>query len=307
VKVIKKILASRIFRIFLSGGLLFLAFRKVNILALIGDLAKVDWWFIAIQMVLFIMLMVLGAWRWVGLILKKFGFRDLVNFLKSAYLGVFYGIFLPTASAGDALKWPILLKKYPDISKTKLFGSVIIDKMVGFFTFIAVALVASILGWILGLNFPNYLRLMFGGMLLGVIIFYVLAIKIPTGKWLGRFKWLDKVVEMAEFFKDIGLRRMGKSLLISIVCEIIWIGQIYLSSIYFGANFGLIRAFAYLPAIYLILVLPISVAGFGAREHLYLLFFGGLASEEKILLVSTFTGLVGIVNALLGGLVLVLK
>ena len=287
--------------------MLYLAFRKVDILMLFRELAKVDWWFLVIQMVLFIILMILGAWRWAGLILKKIGFRDLVNFLKSAYLGVFYGIFLPTASAGDALKWPILLKKYPEISKTKLFGSVIIDKMVGFFTFIAVALAASILGWIMRLNFPNYLRLMFGGMFLGVIVFYILAINISTEKWLGKHKWLDKVVEMAEFFKGIGLRRMGKSLLISVVCEIIWIGQIYLSSVYFGANFGLIRAFAYLPAIYLILVLPISVAGFGAREHLYLLFFGGLASEEKILLVSTFMGLVGIVNALLGGLVLMLK
>ena len=306
-KRLKKILASKIFRLVLSGSLLYLAFRKVDILMLLRELAKVDWWFLAVQMVLYIVLMTLGAWRWAGLILKKISFRDLINFLKSAYLGIFYGIFLPTATAGDALKWTVLQKQYPEISKTKLFGSVIIDKMIGFFTFIAVALTASILGWVMGLHFPNYLRLMFGGMFLGVVAFYVLAINISFDKWLGKHKWLDKMVEITALFKGIGLKRMGKSLLISVVCEIIWIGQIYLSSVYFGANFGLIRSFAYLPAIYLILVLPISIAGFGAREHLYLLFFGGLASEEKILLVSTFTGLVGIVNALIGGLVLMLK
>jgi len=307
VKVIKNILASKIFRLVLSGSLLYLAFRKVDILMLLRELAKVDWWFLVIQMILFIVLMILGAWRWARLVLKKISFWDLVNFLKSAYLGVFYGIFLSTPTAGDVLKWTILEKKYPNLTKTKLLGSVAIDKMVGFFTFIGLALTASLVGWLVGLNFPNYLRLMFGGLFFGVMVFYGLAMRLPIDLWLGKNKWLDKIIEVAKMFREVEGKRLVGCLLISIICELIWIGQIYLSSVYFGANFGLIRAFAYLPAIYLILVLPISVAGFGAREHLYLLFFGGLASEEKILLVSTFTGLVGIVNALMGGLVLMLK
>jgi len=52
------------------------------------------------------------------------------------------------------------------------------------------------------------------------------------------------------------------------------------------------------------LLLPISVAGFGAREQLYLFFFlkvGGIA--EGILLTSTFSGILGIITALIGGLI----
>jgi hypothetical protein len=60
-----------------------------------------------------------------------------------------------------------------------------------------------------------------------------------------------------------------------------------------------------MPIISLILVLPISWAGFGARENLFLIFFGQLGyPTEKLLLVSTFGGIMGILNALIGGLVL---
>ena len=58
-----------------------------------------------------------------------------------------------------------------------------------------------------------------------------------------------------------------------------------------------------MPVISLILVLPISVAGFGARENLFLLFFSQLGiADEKILLMSTFNGIMLVLNALIGGL-----
>ena len=54
----------------------------------------------------------------------------------------------------------------------------------------------------------------------------------------------------------------------------------------------------------MILVLPISFAGFGAREQLFLLFFSNAnTSTEGILLTSAFLGIMGIINSLFGGLV----
>jgi len=291
----------------LSGVLLYLAFRKVEILRLLEELGKVEWWFLALQAGMFVILMGLGAWRWAGLILGKVDLEDWKAFFRATYLGVFYGIFFPTAVAGDALKWASLQKKYSTLTKAKLFGSVLADRIVGLSTFILVAVVAVTTGAMAGLSFPDYMPWLFGGLMAGVIGFYWLATELPLEKWSGKNRIADKIIEIASVLRVVEKKRLLRCLGLSMICEIIWMGQIYLSSLYFGADFGLIRSFAYLPAIYLVLVLPISVAGFGAREQLYLLFFEGIASKEKILVVSTFMGLINVANALLGGLGLVIK
>ena len=92
---------------------------------------------------------------------------------------------------------------------------------------------------------------------------------------------------------------------ISIVGQIIWTLPIWFYSLIFGAGMSLLSVYVLVPIINLILVLPISIAGFGAREQLFIYFFVPLGiAEEKILLVSTFTGVMGIFNALLGGLLM---
>jgi hypothetical protein len=78
-------------------------------------------------------------------------------------------------------------------------------------------------------------------------------------------------------------------------------------SLIFGVGISIVQVYLFVPIISLILVLPISVAGFGARENLFLYFFSQLGfADEKILLVSTFGGIIGILNALVGGLLLLI-
>jgi hypothetical protein len=87
--------------------------------------------------------------------------------------------------------------------------------------------------------------------------------------------------------------------------EPVWMLMNWFSSLTFRANISLLHIFIFMPIISLILVLPISWAGFGARENLFLVFFSQLGiPAEKLLLVSAFGGVMGILNALLGGLIL---
>jgi hypothetical protein len=87
--------------------------------------------------------------------------------------------------------------------------------------------------------------------------------------------------------------------------EPIWMGQTWLVSQALGGGLSLMSVFIFMPIISLILVLPISWAGFGAREQLFLYFFGQLGvTPEKILAVSTLNGVIGILNSLLGGVFL---
>ena len=77
---------------------MYLAFRKVDVVGLATELGKVEWWFLALQAGMLVVLMGLGAWRWAGLILEKVGIDDwkvfvsamveqgTKNFLHSQYL-----------------------------------------------------------------------------------------------------------------------------------------------------------------------------------------------------------------------------
>jgi len=299
----KEIVASRWFKAAFSVGLLYLAFRKVDIVSVGREMLTVPWWFVVVNFLISVMVFVVSSARWANLLLPKIELGDVVRFTKSTFIGMYYSIFFPTMIAGDFLKWPSLTKKYPSLSKTLLLGSALVDRVVGFSTFILVALVAVVLGKVLGYRIEAYLVWLFGGLFAGVIFFYIAAYTIPFEKISGKWKVADKLIEIATILKKVERRRLMVSLALSVFCEMLWIFQIFLISVMFNSSFGLLNCFIYLPVIGLILVLPISIAGFGAREQLYLIFFSGLGLlPEKILSVSTFLGLTGIFCSVVGGI-----
>ena len=104
--------------------------------------------------------------------------------------------------------------------------------------------------------------------------------------------------------KNGNKKRLLSGLLVSLLGQPLWIGNVWLISYVLKAGMSLISIFVFVPAINLILTLPISVGGFGARENLFIYFFSQTGiSTEKILLVSTYVGIIGIINAIIGGLI----
>ena len=200
--------------------------------------------------------------------------------------------------------WLPLMEKYPTLSKTRLASSVLIDRMVGLSAFALMAFVAAVVGRLLHFQFPDYLFWFFLLLFVGVIVFYVLVFTVDFEKYFGRFKIMRKILDVLDVFKEGNKKRILICLLISVFSEPVWIIPAWFYSLIFGAGMSLISVFIFLPIISLIIVLPISFAGFGARENLFMLFFAqtGIA-DEKILLVSTFMGIMGVLNSLLGGLI----
>jgi glycosyltransferase 2 family protein len=303
IHMLKKILQSKVLRYGFSTLLIFLAFRKVNVMELLGQLKSVPLWFVIVNIVYFAGITVLGAYRWCLLLVDKPKRADVVNFTKAAYMGAFYSLIFPTAVAGDLLKWTSLKEKYPELSKTKLLSSSLLDRIIGFSTFIAVAFVAALLGIVLKFQFPQVLLWLFGGLLLGVIVFYVVVFTVDLEKYLRPVKLLGKAMEIVDLLKNENRQRIIKCLVVSFFSEIAWITPVWFISLIFHSGFSLLSVYIFVPVIALILVLPISVAGFGARENLYLIFFSQLGiADSKILVVSTFMGIMGVINALLGGI-----
>ena len=304
---LKRILTSRITQFLFSAILIFLAFRKIDVLKLIGEVSTVPLWFVvAILIYIFITIFIGGA-RWSMLVLENPKFIDFWNFTKACYIGGFYGLFFPSMVVGDMIKWLPLQKKYENLSKTKLAGSVIIDRVIGLSAFITVGFLALVSGKLLKYQFPDVLLWLFGGLALGTVVFYLLVFTVDFERFFSKYKILQKVIEVVDLLKKENKKRILKVYLISLVAEPVWMLPVWFYSLIFSAGISLLQVYIFMPVIALILVLPISIAGFGARENLYLYFFGALGfADEKILLVSTFGGILGVLNSLIGGLFILL-
>lgn len=308
----KKILSSRLFQLVLSIGLIYLAFNKIDVISLLKELSSVPKWFVVAMLLYSAISMFIGGIRWAVLLVEKPNWKDFWNFTRANYLGGFYSLFFPTMVAGDMIKWLSLTKKYPELSKTKLAASALIDRVIGFSAFTLVGFVALVIGGVLNYQFPVVLWWLFSGLAVGVISFYVLVFSIDFDKffkrWGEKYRLVAKVLEIVYLLKNENKKRIWACFLISILAEPVWMLPTWFYSLMFGVGISVVQVYLFVPIISLILVLPISVAGFGAREYLFLYFFGQLGfSDEKILLVSTFGGIMGVLNALVGGLLLLVR
>ncbi len=303
-KTVKGIFGSKIVRFLFSVGLVYFAFRKIDVGNLLTQLRMVPWWFLVVMIAYLFFSMGIGAIRWALVILDKPSWTDFKKFLNASFRGNFYSLFFPSAVGGDIVKWLPLVSQYPSLSKTKLASSVLVDRIIGLSAFVFMAFVSALVGKMLNFRYPNYLFWMFFLLFLVTLLFYVLVFTVDFHKIFGKFVFMRRVLVVLDAFKGENKKRVFLCLLISIVSEPVWILPNYFYSLLFGTGMSLLSIFIFLPIINLIIVLPISFAGFGARENLFIFFFGQLGlSTEKILLVSTFSGIMNILNALLGGLI----
>jgi hypothetical protein len=142
----------------------------------------------------------------------------------------------------------------------------------------------------------------FGGFFAAVVGFYALIFSFDIEKLLIKIPLVNRLNDIIDLLKAENKDRLLKCLTVAFFSEFTWITPIWFTSLIFHAGFPLLSVYIFMPIIALILVLPISVAGFGARENLYLIFFSQLGiADDKILLVSTFIGILGVFNSLLGG------
>jgi len=305
VKVAKSLVASKIFRLVFSLGLLYFAFSKVDVGSLFDDLSKVSVWFVVAMMAYSLLGMLLGSARWSLLLLEEPKWRDFLFFTKANYIGGFYSLFLSSALGGDLFKWLHLKKRYGDLTKTQLASSVVIDRVIGLSAFAVVAFCMMILGKLTGFIFPDFLFWFFLVLSGGVAVFYGLVFWFDFDKYFFRYKILRRVLQVMEILKKGNKKRIVMALVISVIGQILWTLPFWFYGLVFDAGISLLSVYVLVPIINLILILPISVAGFGAREQLFLYFFVPLGIEkEKVLLVSAFGGVMGVVNALLGGLLM---
>lgn len=241
---------------------------------------------------------VLSAVRWQR-VLAALDVRARVRHLVSHQLaGVFVGNFLPSTIGGDVLRVARLSAtsgRGPDS-----FASVVLERLTGWLVLPVITLVALVLNPALlrlGLATQAAVAVSVGTLLLLVAVL-VLASSSRLGARLeghdGVRRFLHAVhVGLVRFRRNPGLA--FEVLVAGFVYQLAVVLTAFLAGHALGLDVGWTAMMAFVPAVAIVQVLPVTIGGLGVREGAFVLFLSrsglGVATDEAIALGLVLYGL----------------
>ncbi len=303
-------------RIFVSIALMsFLVYRnRGNFAEMLAAVKSLDIIFLAYAALLFILAISSIVFRW-EVLLRAHGYNISRPFLwQSAYIGWFYNMLLPTSVGGDFYRvYDLYENKGVDMDKN--ISAVVMERIIGSLTGIVLLFIAYFLG-----TFSYFTRNTVIWLLIaqGVILAFFIVLFFP------RFFRIDSVIRKIGFLNRIRLKlkdfhnmltsyRHKKkyffaSFLLSLYIQAVFITAYYFISRSLGMGLTYRMMVFTLPFVQLASSVPIAIGGMGLRENaavFALESFG--ASRSDATLFSFIVLALTLLNALLGGLVYILK
>jgi glycosyltransferase 2 family protein len=217
---------------------------------------------------------VLSAWRWQR-VLEVFDAHVPLRPLVTMYLAsLFIGTVLPTTIGGDVLR---VSRASTIVGSRTAFGSVALERLTGFLVLPLVVIVGFVLRPSLLEERQAWPALLIAALTLALLGFVLLAVghsKI-AGRFADRENWTKFIGSV-----HVGVDRLRRNPALAV--RVLSTALIYQLSVIavFGLVFRaldlevpLVALLAFIPAVLMIQVLPISISGLGVREGAIALFF----------------------------------
>ena len=221
---------------------------------------------------------VLSAWRW-QLVLRLFDARVPLRTLTGHYLaGQFVSNVLPSTVGGDVVRIARCSKTVD--STTTAFASVVLERLTGMIALPLLVVVGFILRPSL-LHIPHsWLALFTAAATLGVLALILIAAGHPSlaGRFESNENWTRFIgavfqgVDRARHDRAQMLRVLGAAL----IYQLSIIGAYALIFHALNVSVPIAAAFAFVPAVSMLQVIPLSFGGLGVREGALVWFRYGL-------------------------------
>jgi len=291
----------------ISIGLIALLLANIDRDALVDQFRDLDFAWALLALTVLLALAFLQALRW-QIVLKAcsetIGYWDS---LRIVLIGQFFNQTLPSAIGGDAVRmWEA---RRAGLSLRIAVTSIVIDRLLGLAA--VLVLVGVGLPRMLGLIDDPIARNGYGLVIAGLIVCYVglLAFGRVWPERL-RFKLIDAVIKLSEDARLVLLAPVAASQALSLaVFAQVALGFCILAlSRALDVSIPLADCILLFSPVVLFSTLPISVAGWGAREGAMVVVYGliGLARPDA-LAISLLFGLISIVLGLPGGVLWLLS
>jgi uncharacterized protein (TIRG00374 family) len=216
---------------------------------------------------------VLSAWRWQR-VLEVFDAHIALRTLTTIYLAsLFIGTVLPTTIGGDVLR----VSRVSNITGSRTaFGSVALERLTGFLVLPLIVLCGFATRPSLLEERRSWLALLVAAITLALLGFVVLAVGHPrlAGRFAERENWTRFIGAVHQGVDRLRrepaqvVRVMGTALLYQL--SVITVFALVFRALDLDVPIAAVLAFV--PAVLMIQVLPISISGLGVREGALALF-----------------------------------
>ena len=271
---------------------------------------RLDWLLPAV--LLSIATIFLMAWRWRLLLLAK-GIEAPIGWLcRTYFVALFAGQFLPTAIGGDAVRAVELGRRTRDAPES--VASVLIDRLMGVVSLVALALLAFALGGSAAHRPAVVVAEAAFGLAAAAILAMVFSSRVRgfVARALGPRAEGRRLAAGQQFYEALHSYRNHRAVLaavfgLALVVQAARIGVIWMLVKALGLHVAFPVILVTGPVVFAALVLPVSLNGIGVREAVFVYFLHPfVATSEAIALGLAFLA-VGTATALVGAPVLVVR
>jgi len=225
------------------------------------------------------------------------------------YTGLFFNLFLPTSLGGDFVRMYYTAKKSYK-NRAGAVASVIMERIFGFFTVSLIAIAGILINFLvfktrIMVKFKIFAVLMF--IVAGTMIFILIFLNKYAKKIIAFitpriFDLKGKITKLNEAIFKYKTYKTFKALSLNILIQLLYILANYFVIKSFSENITFFHCALFIPIIFVVSALPITMGGHGIREGAYIYLFGtvGLTKEQalatSLIIISIFA-----IHALAGG------
>lgn len=270
-------------RLVVSVGLLALLVSKIDFDDLIphdrslpGTLG-----FLGLGIALMALSMIVAAWRWQRVLVVFDTPVPMRHLVADYFAGQFVGNVLPSTIGGDVVR---IARVSRDVgARDTAFASVVLERLTGFVSLPLLMIIGFALRPDLASTSNGWIAVLTGGGT--VVVFGLILVVCGHPALAGRFteheNWMRYIGAI-----HIGVDRMrrqprhaGAVLALAILYQLVVVSAIYCAIHTIGLTIPNAAVLAFVPAVAMAQVLPISVSGLGLREGMLALLFHPLGAS----------------------------
>jgi len=289
---------KNIVKLLITIAIFYFLFRNIDFIEFSKILFNSHGGWILVALLMQLTSTYLAAYRWFK-ISQLLVFKERLSFYVQSYFkGTFFNQVLPSSIGGDAVRIIDLTRKEYD--KKDAFYVVFVDRVVGLVGLLVLNLLATLI------FFGSFDR-EFSVLIIFIALFgslgFSLIFQLHRLTFLTNIKGLILFVRLANRLNTLYASRqlLLKHISISVVVHFFSVLTMYGLSLALGLDLSFQTLLIAVPPVFLLTIVPISLAGWGVREGAMIgIFMLVGADQTKVLAMSILYGLLLILSSLPG-------
>jgi len=291
-------------KIAVSLSLIFFILLNIDLDQLKNSLLQANLAWLLVALALVLVNIGVRARRW-QILLNALQVRVPLKELTTIYfIGAAFNNLLPSGVGGDAIR-AVELNQYTS-RVSDAITSVLVDRFLGLYGSLMLGFITLIFAW---QRVPVEVTIISVTVFVGMSIAGVVLINEPIYRALRRIGLFRKLTDIKfvyslfESFQDYKPGALAQAFVMGLLVNLFLIAINITIGLALGIKIALIYYLTFVPLVNLILVVPITFAGFGTREPTYIYLFTqvGVLPEAALALSLLIYLLGNLVPGLLGG------